>query len=117
VLTKARHWTLSWASRIQFAPSIPISLAGKGKVVPVLSFNWEQCHRGVWGSGGTAPRITDLGTRWRWVVSFTAGRFTPREGAPGNHLIGSWVGLRAGLEAVVKRKIPSSCRKPNPPII
>jgi hypothetical protein len=26
VLTKARHWTLSWASWIQFAPSIPISL-------------------------------------------------------------------------------------------
>jgi hypothetical protein len=26
VLIKARHWTLSWASRIQFAPSIPISL-------------------------------------------------------------------------------------------
>jgi hypothetical protein len=26
VSTKARHWTLSWASRIQFAPSIPISL-------------------------------------------------------------------------------------------
>jgi hypothetical protein len=26
VFTKARHWTLSWASRTQFAPSIPISL-------------------------------------------------------------------------------------------
>jgi hypothetical protein len=26
VLTKARHLTLSWASRIQFAPSVPISL-------------------------------------------------------------------------------------------
>jgi hypothetical protein len=26
VLTKARHWTLSWASRIQFTPSIPTSL-------------------------------------------------------------------------------------------
>jgi hypothetical protein len=26
VLTKVRHWTLSWASRIQFVPSIPISL-------------------------------------------------------------------------------------------
>jgi hypothetical protein len=23
---KSRHWTLSWASRIQFAPSIPVSL-------------------------------------------------------------------------------------------
>jgi len=26
VFTKARHWTLSWASRIQLSPSIPISL-------------------------------------------------------------------------------------------
>jgi hypothetical protein len=26
VFTKARHWTLSWAKRIQFVPSIPISL-------------------------------------------------------------------------------------------
>jgi hypothetical protein len=26
VLTKSCHWTLSWASRIQFAPSIPMSL-------------------------------------------------------------------------------------------
>jgi hypothetical protein len=32
------------------------------------------------------------------------GRFTPRERAPGIHWIGGWVGLGAGLEAVVKRK-------------
>jgi hypothetical protein len=24
-----------------------------------------------WGSGGISPRIFDLGTRWRWLVSFT----------------------------------------------
>jgi len=23
-----------------------------------------------WRSGGIAPRILDIGTRWRWVVSF-----------------------------------------------
>jgi hypothetical protein len=34
VLKKARHWTLSWASRIQFAPSIPISLSS----ILMLSF-------------------------------------------------------------------------------
>jgi hypothetical protein len=28
--------------------------------------------KGNWGSGGMAPRILDLGTRWRWVVSFTS---------------------------------------------
>jgi hypothetical protein len=28
--------------------------------------------------------------------------------------IGGWVGPRAGLDAVLKRKIPSPCRKSNP---
>jgi hypothetical protein len=32
---------------------------------------------------------------------------SPREGAPGTHCIGGWVGPRAVLDAVVKRKIPS----------
>jgi hypothetical protein len=41
---------------------------GKGTVVPVI---WAPCHKGVLGSGDTAPRILDLGTRWRWVISFT----------------------------------------------
>jgi hypothetical protein len=39
---------------------------------------------------------------------------TPRERAPGTHWIGGWVGLRAGLDTVVKRKIPSPRRESNP---
>jgi hypothetical protein len=31
--------------------------------------------------------------------------FTPRERAPDTHWIGGWVGSRAVLDAVVKRKI------------
>jgi hypothetical protein len=31
-----------------------------------------------WGSGGIAPRILDLGTRWRWVVSFTFQPLCPQ---------------------------------------
>jgi hypothetical protein len=42
---------------------------GKGKVVPVL--NYAPRHEDVLRSGGIDPRILDLGTRWRWVVSFT----------------------------------------------
>jgi hypothetical protein len=58
------------------------------------------------GSGGIAPRILDLGTRRRWVVSFTPRpRFTPEEPP---------VGPRAVLEAVVNRKIPSPRRESNP---
>jgi hypothetical protein len=47
------------------------------------------------------------------------GRFTPRERALGTHWIGGWVGPRAVLDAVVKRKIPSPRResKPRTPIV
>jgi hypothetical protein len=34
-----------------------------------------------WGSGGIAPHILDLGTRW-WVVSFTPRPIYPRLGGP-----------------------------------
>jgi len=47
------------------------------------------------------------------------GRFTPMERTLGTHWIGGWVGPRAVLEAVVKRKIPSPRResKPRIPIV
>jgi hypothetical protein len=41
-------------------------------------------------------------------------RFIPRERAPGTHWTGGWVRPRAGLDAVVKRKIPSPRRESNP---
>jgi hypothetical protein len=70
--------------------------------------------KAYWGSGGIAPCILYLGTRWTWVVSFTSRPLYPRGGAPGTHWIGSWVGLRAVLDAVVKRKIPSPHQESNP---
>jgi hypothetical protein len=47
------------------------------------------------------------------------GRFISRERAPNTHWIGGWVGPRAVLDAVVKRKIPSLRResKPRTPIV
>jgi hypothetical protein len=49
------------------------------------------------------------------------GRFTPREWAPGTHWIGGWVGPRAGLDAVEKRKIlrlpPPRELNPRTPIV
>jgi hypothetical protein len=48
-----------------------------------------------------------------WSAS-RPGRFIPRERLPGTHWIGSWVGSRAGLDPVVKRKIPSPLRELNP---
>jgi hypothetical protein len=62
--------------------------------------------KAYWGNGAIAPRILDLIIRWEWSAS-RPGCFTPRERAPGTHWIGDWVGTRAGLYAVLRRKIPS----------
>jgi hypothetical protein len=52
----------------------------KCRVVPLwvnVKVNFSLCltkHHAMktyWASGGIAPRFLDLGTRWRWVVSFT----------------------------------------------
>jgi hypothetical protein len=62
---------------------------------------------GEWRYSST---ILVLGTRWRWVVSFT----TPWEKALGTHWIGGWVGPGAGLDAVEWRQISCPCRQSNP---
>jgi len=41
-------------------------------------------------------------------------RFTPRVGAYGTRRIRSWVGPRAGLDAMVKRKIPTPAGNQTP---
>jgi hypothetical protein len=46
-----------------------------------------------------------------WSASHIC-HFTPEERDPGTHMIGGWVGPRAGLDAVVKRKKnPCPCRE------
>jgi hypothetical protein len=49
----------------------------------------------------------------KWSASHS-GHFTHRERAPGTHWIGGWVGPRAVLDAVVKRKIHCPCQESNP---
>jgi len=44
------------------------------KTYPVL--NHTPRHENVLGSGGIFPRILNLGTKWRLVVSSRSGRFT-----------------------------------------
>jgi hypothetical protein len=65
------------------------------------------------GSGGIAPHILDLGTRWRRVVSFTLRPLYPQVKSP-RYPLGGWVDPRGGLNTVVKRKIPSPRRDSNP---
>jgi hypothetical protein len=56
------------------------------------------------GCGGLAPRILNLGTRKRRVVSFTSQPlwFWGAKVLPCTHWIGGWVGLSADLEACLK---------------
>jgi hypothetical protein len=82
--------------------------------------------KAYWGSGHTGG--VDIMGEWRYIStqSLTStldggewsashpSHFTPRERAPGIHWIGGWVGPRAVLDMVVKRKIPSAPWESNP---
>jgi hypothetical protein len=61
----------------------------------------------------------DLSTRWRRVVSFTSRPLYPQGKNNWYPMIRGWMGPRAVLDAVVKRKIPIPLRESNPrtPII
>jgi hypothetical protein len=110
------HWDIGHCSKTKSVSHTWTANRTWFQVKLSLCFNWAPCHESVWGSGGIAPCILYLGTRWRWVADFTSwpDRFTPRERAPCTHWIGGWEGPRAGLDAVVKREIPSPCRDSNP---
>jgi hypothetical protein len=73
-----------------------IKWKGKCKVAPVL--NQAPHHDVLWGSRGTAPRIFNLGTVWRWASHRYC--FAPR------YSLGrTLVGHRDGLDAAAKTKI------------
>jgi hypothetical protein len=55
----------------------------------------------------------DFGTRWRWVFSFTSRPFYPGKEPLLPIIYETEGGLRAGLDAVDKRKIFYLCRKSN----
>jgi hypothetical protein len=81
-----------------------------------LCFSITKHHalKAYWASRGIAPRILDLGTRWRWVVSFTPPPLYPQGKSPWYPLDTRLGGPRTVLDAVVKRKIPSPRREWNP---
>jgi len=64
------------------------------------------------GSGGIAPRIINLSTGWRWVVSLKPRPLYPLRKSPGTHWTGGWEGPRVGLDAVAKRENPCPRRIP-----
>jgi hypothetical protein len=68
----------------------------------VLCLNWAPRHEGAlaeWRYSSTHS-LTSALDGGEWSAS-RPGRFTPRERAPGTHWIGSWMGPRAALDAVL----------------
>jgi hypothetical protein len=94
--------------------SIPYKGNGKGKVVPVLFLNRAPRHESVLGECGysSTHSLTSALYGGEWSTS-RSGRFTPRENVPGTHWSGGWMGPRAVLDAVVKRKFPASAGNRN----
>jgi hypothetical protein len=63
------------------------------------------------GSGGIAPPfLTSALDGGEWSVSRPC-RFTPEERAPGTNGIEGWMGLKAGVDAVDKRKSCSAGKR------
>jgi len=54
------------------------------------------------GSASIAPRILNIGIRWKWVVSFTPWPLYSRNRR--RYWTEDWVEPRAGLDAVEKTK-------------
>jgi hypothetical protein len=92
----------------------------KVKVTLSLCFNWAPRHEGVLGEWrySSTHSLTSALDGGEWLTS-RPGRFTHRERATCTHWIRGWVGPRAILDAVVKRKVLSPRRVSNPrtPII
>jgi hypothetical protein len=80
----------------------------KGKVIPVLNVIKPYGIK-AYGEFRYCPTILDLGTR-RCVVSYMPLLLYPRD----THWIGGWVGPRAGLDTMEKRKNPCPCQESNP---
>jgi hypothetical protein len=71
----------------------------------VLTFVRQKIGMMTYGIWRYTSTILDLGTSWRWVVSFTPRPLYTRGKCTQYPWIGAWVGPRAGLDAVEQRKI------------
>jgi hypothetical protein len=91
-----------------------IKLEVKVKVKLSLCLTKHHAMKAYWewrySSTHSLTRALD-GSEWS---ALRPGRFTPRERAPGTHCTGGWVGPRAVLDTVVKRKIPTRIEPYNP---
>jgi hypothetical protein len=104
-----------WSGQIVHTPQARYVCQVKGKVVPVILFNWAPRHGGVLGEWkySSTHYLTSTLDGGEWLAS-RPGSFIPRERAPGAHWIGGWVSPRDVLDSVFKRKIPSPRQESNP---
>jgi hypothetical protein len=98
-----------------FSNSYNIYTFLKVKVKLSLEFNWAPRHESVLGEWSYNPThsLTSALDGDEWSAS-RPGRSTFKERTPSTHWTGGWVGSRAVLDVVAKRKIPSSRRESNP---
>jgi hypothetical protein len=102
----------SWFSKVCTVVSI-ITLFIKVKVNLSLCLTKHHAMKAYWEwRYSSTHSFTSTLYGGEWSAS-RPGRFTLSERAPGTHWIGGWVGPRAILDAVVKRKIPSPRRESN----
>jgi hypothetical protein len=93
-----------------------VNISGMVKVKQSLCFFLTKHHsmKAYWGEWRYSFRHSlNLALHRREWSASRLGRFIPRERAPGTHWIGGWVGPRAVLDAVMKRKIPGPSRESN----
>jgi hypothetical protein len=81
--------------------------------------NYALRDEGVWGSGCIDSHFLDLGTSWRWVVSFTPRPLYPREKSPRYPLDRRLGGLQSRSGRFGEGKIfdPTGTRTPTPSIV
>jgi len=87
-----------------------LSVKGKCKI-PVL--NYAALHENVLGEWRYSSTQSTTSTDGDERSASRHSRFTPEVRAPGTHWVGSWVGPRACLDEVMKRRVPSHCRNWN----
>jgi hypothetical protein len=81
--------------------------------VKLSLINSAPCHKDIWGRGSIASLFFTLGLGYEWPASCPE-HFTPWGMRPSTHWIGGWVGSRAGLGTVEKKKISCPCWELNP---
>jgi hypothetical protein len=69
-LRNTRWWSTWTDTRCEMISENVCLCDDKVKLSRCLT-NQALCHEGVWGSGCIDPHFLDLGSCWRWVVTFT----------------------------------------------